>query len=182
MSTSTPTPSAVAGEGPSEEPLVLTPELEPYDYLKAAPPRDATPVDGFYLRIITLEDAGGPEVGEGLPVHCLRCVPYSVDAGVQTLLLYEGRYFLEHQINGFRALGHYEVRGDRVFFFNDPNCSRTRGAYRWELDGGQLELGVIEDPCPYVDERSNDLTLAPWSKVDPCHSGVENWYPGRLGC
>jgi len=176
------TSSDVPSEGSPEEPVVLTPELEPYDYLKAAPPRVPTPVDGFYLRILTLEETGGPDVGRGLPVHCLRCVPYSVHAGVQTLLLYEGRYFLEHQINGFRALGHFEVRGDRVILFNDANCSRTRGIYRWELRRGQLGLIVIDDPCPYVDERSHDLTLAPWTQVVPCYSGVDHWYPGRLGC
>ncbi len=180
--TPTATSSDVPSEGPPEEPVELTPELEPYDYLKAAPPREATPIDGFYLRILTLDDTGGPEVGYGLPVHCLRCVPYSVDAGVQTLLFYEGRYFLEHQINGFRALGHYEVQGDRLSLFNDANCPRTRGIYTWDLKRGELTLAVIDDPCPYVDERQHDLTLASWDAVSPCASGVDHWYPGRLGC
>jgi hypothetical protein len=180
--TPTATSSDVPSEGRPEEPTTLTPELEPYDYLKAAPPREETPIDGFFLRILTLEETGGPEVGQGLPVHCLRCVPYSVDAGVQTLLLYEGRYYLEHQINGFRAIGHYEVDGHRVTFFNDANCSRVRGTYRWFLGGGDLVLALIDDPCPYVDERSHDFTLAPWTQVNPCASGVDHWYPGRLGC
>ncbi len=174
--------SDVPSEGPPEEPVELTSAFEPYDYLKAAPPREPTPIDGFYLRILTLDETGGPRVGYGLPVHCLRCVPYSVDAGVQTLLFYEGRYFLEHQINGFRALGHYDVQGDRLSLFNDVNCSRTRGTYTWDLEGGSLTLAVIDDPCPYVDERSHDLTLASWDAVNPCASGVAHWYPGRLGC
>ncbi|MGZ8566030.1 MAG: hypothetical protein ACXWXS_03150 [Actinomycetota bacterium] len=79
---------------------------------------------------------------------------------MQTLLFYEGRYFLEHQINGFRARGHYRVQGDRLTLFNDANCSRTRGTYTWDLEAGALTLAVIDDPCPHVDERSHDLTLA----------------------
>ena len=83
-----------------------------------------------------------------MPVHCLRCVPYSVDAGVQTLLLHEGRFYLEHQINRFRALGHYVVQGDRIVFFNDVNCSSTRGSYRWDIEDRALTMQVVDDPCP----------------------------------
>ena len=111
----------------------------------------------------------------------MRCVPYSVDAGVQTLLLHEGRYYLEHQLNEFRALGHYVVRGDRIVLFNDVNCSKTRGRYAWNLEHRRLSFEVIDDPCPYVDERSNDLTLEPWSRIDACHSGIKDWYPVRVG-
>ena len=160
-------------------PIDLPPEAEPYHY-RPAPPREATPVDGSYMRVFTLEEMGGRDLG--VPTHCLRCVPYSVDAGVQTLLLHEGRFYLEHQINEFRALGHYTVEGRRIVFFNDVNCSRTRGTYSWTRREGQLTFDLIDDPCPYVDERSNDLTLAPWSLIDVCHSGIERWYPVRVGC
>ncbi|MGH2539979.1 MAG: hypothetical protein ACRDGK_05625 [Actinomycetota bacterium] len=180
----TPPPEAAAavtiGNPPAADgPIELTPEMEPYDY-RPAPRHEATPVDGFYMRVFTIEEMGGPELG--VPTHCLRCVPYSVDAGVQTLLLHEGRFFLEHQINRFRALGHYVVRGDRIVFFNDVNCSRTRGWYRWGIDDRALTMRVLDDPCPYVDERSHDLTLAPWTKIDVCHSGIEEWYPALVGC
>jgi len=154
-------------------------EAEPYDYRKA-PPREATPIDGFYMRIFTIEEMGGPELG--MPYHCLRCVPYSVDAGVQTLLLHEGRFYLEHQLNEFRALGHYVVHGDRVVFFNDVNCSRTRGRYTWSLEHRRLTFEVIDDPCPYVDERSNDLTLDSWASIDVCYTGIKRCYPERVGC
>ena len=100
---------------------------------------------------------------------------------MQTLLFYEGRYFLERQINGFRALGHYDVQGDRLSLFNDVNCSGPRDLHLGS-QGGSLTLAVIDDPCPYVDERSHDLTLASWDAVNPCASGVAHWYPGRLGC
>ncbi len=163
----------------ADRPIELAPEMEPYDY-RPAPPHESTPVDGFYMRVFTIEEMGGPELG--VPVHCLRCVPYSVDAGVQTLLLHEGRFYLEHQINRFRALGHYVVRGDRIVFFNDVNCSSTRGSYSWDIEDRALTMQVVDDPCPYVDERSHDLTLAPWTKIDACHSGIKEWYPALVGC
>jgi hypothetical protein len=177
MSSVSPTPTAAMAD--PDVRLEIQPEMEPYDY-RPAPPREATPVDGFYMRIFTLEEMGGPVLG--VPFHCLRCVPYSVDAGVQTLLLHEGRFYLEHQLNEFRALGHYVVRGDLIAFYNDANCSRARGTYAWRLEHRRLTFDVIEDTCPYVDERSNDLTFEPWIRIDVCFSGIKQWYPVRVGC
>ncbi len=188
----TPTPTATAVAEPSDEaptipgdttegrPTAFLPEFEPYDYEKAAPPRRATVIDGTYIRVVTLEEAGGAD--HAIPIHCLRCVPYSVDAGVQTLTLFEGRFYLEHQIDGFRALGHFVVEDDRIELFNDVNCSRVRGRYIWRARGGELGFDVLDDPCPYEDERSNDLTFGPWTEVDLCTSAVEEWYPAFLGC
>jgi hypothetical protein len=174
-----PTPSSAQPTASPSGPIELTPQMEPYPY-DPAPPREPTPIDGFYLRVFTVERMGGHRLG--VPVHCLRCVPYSVDAGTQTLLLYQGRFFLEHQINRFRALGNYVVRGDRIELFNDVNCSRVRGMYRWSIKNHQLTFDLITDPCPFEDERSHDLTLAPWTKVDACHSGIKEWYPALVGC
>lgn len=171
-------PSALPTLAPNGR-VQIPPELEPYDY-RAAPPREPTAVDGFYMRVFKLEEMGGPV--RGVPFHCLRCVPYSVDAGVQTLLLHEGQFYLEHQLNRFRALGHFVVRGKRIVFFNDANCSRVRGRYTWTLEHRRLTFDVVDDPCPYVDERSNDLTFEPWVRVDVCYSGIKDWYPARVGC
>lgn len=171
--------SPAASPVSTEEPIEIRPEMEPYDYAPA-PPQEPSPVDGFYMRVFTIEEMGGHSLA--MPFHCLRCVPYSVDAGVQTLLLHEGRFFLEHQINEYRALGHFLVRGDRIVFYNDVNCSRTRGTYTWQLEHRELELDVVNDSCPYVDERSNDLTLAPWTKIDACYTGIKHWYPALVGC
>jgi hypothetical protein len=177
--TPSPEPAAPEPTATPSGPIELTAQMEPYPY-DPAPPLEPTPVDGFYLRVFSIEEMGGHHLG--IPVHCLRCVPYSVDAGTQTLLLYRGRFFLEHQINRFRALGNYVVRGDRIELFNDVNCSRVRGRYRWTLEEHELTLDLIDDPCPFEDERSHDLTLAPWTKVDACHSGIEEWYPALVGC
>jgi hypothetical protein len=170
----------VPGDYAEGRPTEFLPAFEPYDYAKDAPPREPTELDGTYMRIVSIDDAGGAE--HAIPIHCLRCVPYSVDAGVQTLTLFEGRYFLEHQTDGFRALGHFVVDGDRIEVFNDVNCSTVRGRYAWRVRRSELTFELLDDPCPYEDERSNDMTFGPWTKVDLCTSGVERWYPAFLGC
>ena len=123
--------------------------FEPFDY-RDAPPLERTPVDGSYVRIVTLDQLGGSVAG--MPTHCRRCVPYEIDPGLETLTLYRGRYYVDHQLTGRRALGHYVVDGDEVRFFNDPNCSSTTGVYRWELRGRTLSFVGVADPCPFGSE------------------------------
>lgn len=153
--------------------------LEPSDYAPA-PPLEVTPIDGYYMRIVELEEVGGPRWG--LPFHCRRCPAYRVDPGVETLLLYQGRFWLEHQMSGFRAYGHYEVRGNRFTIFNDPNCSQVRGRYLWSRKGASLSFRVLDDVCPFEDERPDDLMFSSWTAVRPCLSGIEYWWPALIGC
>ena len=153
--------------------------LEPFDY-DPAPPLKVTAIDGYYLRIVSLDEVGGPRWG--LPLHCRRCPAFRVDPGVETFLLYRGRWWMEHQMSGFRAFGHYEVHGDRVAFFNDPNCSGTRGVYRWSTTRTTVSFQVLDDPCPFEDERADDLMFSPWTRVRPCLSGIEYWWPALIGC
>jgi hypothetical protein len=153
--------------------------IEPFDF-DPAPPLEETPIDGFYLRIIDLDEVGGPRLG--LPFHCRRCPLYRIDPGVETLLLHRGRFWIEHQISGFRAYGHYEVEDDRVTVYNDPNCSRVRGEYRWARSDGQLSFDVVDDPCAFAGERANDLMFSTWTAVRPCLSGVRYWWPALVGC
>ena len=153
--------------------------LESFDY-HPAPPLEETPIDGYYMRIVELDEVGGPHWG--LPFHCRRCPAFRVDPGVETLLLYRGRYWLEHQMSGFRAYGHYEVRGERITIFNDPHCSQVRGRYRWSRTGTALSFRVIEDVCPFEDERPDDLMFSSWIAVRPCRSGIQYWWPALIGC
>jgi hypothetical protein len=159
--------------------------FEPYDY-REAPPLVRTPIDGYYLRIVTLEELGGPTVG--MPVHCRRCVPFEIDPGIETLTLHRGRYFLDHQLTARRGLGHYRVRGNVVRFFNDPNCSRTVGAYRWQRRARTLVLEAVRDPCPFgatprtLDHRARDLTYSPWAAVRVCTSQIRVWWPALFAC
>jgi hypothetical protein len=158
----------------------LTPELEPYPFTTPIPPREPTPIDGTYMRIMSLDDVGGPVVG--LPYRCLRCIPYRIDPGITTLIFYEGRYFLHHRLSGFKARGHYTIDGGRIRLFNDPNCSGTPGIYRWQLDGRSLAFHVVDDPCPFDNERSSDLTVRSWTQIPACHRRLIGLWPGFLGC
>lgn len=144
------------------------------------PPRAATPIDGTYVRIVSLADVGGPLIG--LPYRCLRCPPYRVDPGLTTLIFYEGRYFLHHQLSGFKALGHYTIDGDRIRMFNDPNCSGMAGEYSWRLQGGALAFQPIDDTCAFGNERAHDLTVVSWTRVPACHRRMIGLWPGFLGC
>ncbi len=81
----------------------LDPSELPYPYTTPVPPEVASPLDGVYVRVTPLEGLGQPAVA--LPIRCLRCIPFRVEAGVSTLTLYHGRYFLHHHLSNFRSLG-----------------------------------------------------------------------------
>jgi hypothetical protein len=189
---SSPSPSATALASPSvtsspsrrathphfvDEEFTLLPEHVPYPYTKPTPPPEPTPLDGTYLRILTLEDVGGL-----LPFRCVRCPPYLPNAGVSTLAFYQGNYWLNHQLSDFRALGMFTVRGDRITFFNDPWCPRDRGTYRWTLRDGELTFEAISGTCVYEEARAEDLSRAPWTKIKPCIFLIEHLWPGPIAC
>lgn len=158
----------------------LEPSELPYAYMTPIPPEEASPLDGAYVRITPLKGLGQPAVA--LPIRCLRCIPFRVEAGVSTLTMYHGRYFLHHQLSGFRSLGFFEVDGPMVTFFNDPNCPMDRGVYRWAQEGTELALHVIDDPCPFDELRAQDLTASPWTLFNHCVSRFLGLWPGELGC
>jgi hypothetical protein len=158
----------------------LPEDAEPYPFTRPGPPREATPVDGTYLRVLTIDEVGGALVG--LPYRCLRCIPFRKDAGLSTLIFFEGRYFLEHQLSGFRASGHYTVDGDTLTLYNDANCSSMEGTYRWSRTKGELRLRAIDDPCPFDDLRIADLEFRPWIKVDQCFHRLVDLWPAVVGC
>jgi hypothetical protein len=161
-------------------PVSLPPWQMPYPYTTPTPPDAATPIDGTYLRIVTLEQTGGPL--NGLPIKCFRCLPYRLDAGVSSLILFRGSYYVAHQLSGFHSLGHYLVHRNRVTFANDPNCPTTRGTYEWSFERGRLQLHVVSDPCPFSGLRAADLTNFPWTRVDACVFRIRNLWPAELGC
>jgi hypothetical protein len=158
----------------------LPPGELPYPYTRPGPPEVHTPLDGAYVRIIPLRQLGPPLLA--LPLQCLRCIPFRITAGVATLILYRGRYFLHDHLSDFRALGFYEVHGQRVSFFDDPNCPTSSGVYRWARSGSKLELDVVKDPCPFDNLRANDLTMFRWTAFDHCFLRFVGLWPGQLGC
>ncbi len=158
----------------------LPPGELPYPYTTPVPPEAATVLDGAYLRIISVKQLGS--VDASLPIMCLRCIPFRIDAGVSTLILYHGRYFLHDHLSDFHSVGFYEVDGDRIAFFDDPNCGTTRGVYRWTRSRSQLHLQVIHDLCPFDELRANDFTTFAWTAFDHCVFRFIGLWPGQLGC
>lgn len=155
----------------------VPPEAMPYPYTTPVPPAERSPLDGTYLRILTQEDVHGL-----LPFRCLRCPPYLPNAGVSTLILHRGSYWLNHQLSGFRALGMFTIDGDRIRFFNDPWCPQDHGVYRWSKTGGVLAFEAISGTCAYEKARANDLSLSPWTRIKPCIFRIEYLWPGPVAC
>jgi hypothetical protein len=184
--TAAPDPSPSREPRAGNEPLVaetlddLPITLRPYPYAKPAPAAVPTEIDGTYMLILTLEDLGG--AGNALPFPCRRCLPYARDPGVLTLIFFDGGYFVDHQMSGFHATGHYEVEGNRLTLFNDPNCSRVQGTYTWRLDGASLRLKAVDDPCAFEGERATDLASEAWTRIPVCRREVQHLWPGILGC
>jgi hypothetical protein len=184
----TASPSASVSPQPGRERETLIAEtlddvpvtLRPYPYTKPTPAPVPTEIDGTYMLILTLEDLGG--ASNALPFPCARCLPYARDPGVVTLIFFEGAYFVDHQMSGFHSTGHFEVDGERLTLFNDPNCTRVRGTYRWQLDGGSLRLEAVDDPCAFEGERAIDLASDVWTKIPICRREVQHLWPGILGC
>jgi len=168
----------VFGAIPDRE--IHDPRLLPYPFGSPTPPPEATPIDGTYLRTLRLGEVGGARIG--LPYRCLRCPPYRIDAGVSTLIFARGAYYLHHHLSGFRTMGSYVVEGDRVTLFNDANCPKGFGVYRFERTGQGLRLDVVEDDCPYSGERALDLMRTPWTRVSACVRRIANLWPGEIAC
>lgn len=139
---------------PTGDPTLWREEAsEPYPFVTPVPPTSPTPIDGLYRR----------DFREGSdPIPCRRCAPFRLDRGPSTLELTEGRFQIVHEGNAFRTQGHYLVDGERLILFNDPVCPKTRGVYRWLLEGGRLTLDEVDDPCPFDFLRARYLAAAPW--------------------
>jgi len=186
------TPSASPAATPSVAPSAAVETLEagtiddlpitlrPYPYFQPTPEPVPTEIDGTYMLILTLKDLGG--ANNALPFPCRRCLPYARDPGVLTLIFFDGAYFVDHQMSGFHGIGSYEVEGNRLTLFNDPNCSRIRGTYTWQLDGASLSLKAVDDSCAYQGERAIDLATDVWTRIPVCRREVQHLWPGILGC
>ncbi|HEX6127647.1 MAG TPA: hypothetical protein VF071_01350 [Candidatus Limnocylindria bacterium] len=155
------TPDAVGAAGPSRIPPVpdwRTHPEEPYPFVGHAPMVVSTTADGVYTREAT-DTFVGPRA------TCRRCAPFPRDQGQSVLTLTRGRYHLEQELPSYEVRGHYAVAGDRITFFNDPECGRTLGVYRWWTDRKGLHLEAIDDPCAFG-QRARDLTDAVWVLVE----------------
>ena len=161
--------SASPGGTPAAIPDWRTDPNEPYPFRTPIPPLVATAVDGVYTREPTIEF--DPDRAQ-----CRRCPPYPHDAGHSTFTLRGGRFEMRHEHPDYRMEGHFVVEGDEVVFFNDAECTGTRGRYRWALEDDTLTLELVEDECGFG-QRAQDFTTHPWTRMgDAPLSGV------RLEC
>ena len=131
----------------------------PYPFTTPTPPPDPTPIDGTYVREV------GPDLA-GPAGKCVRCPPYRLELGdTNTLSLEGGVYQVTHEMSEWESAGHFEVNGDRVVFFNDPNCPTERGGYRWQEGAAGLTLEVVEDDCAFGGLRARYLSATAWGEA-----------------
>lgn len=169
---------------PAAEATPVEKILQPYPYTTPLPPPTPTILDGVYQRVV-------PD--RGTPVPCRRCAPYKAEGGVWTLSLKAGAFRVSHQVTRFQGVGSFTVTGDRITFFNDPNCHREVGIYRWEVDGRSLLLEEIDDPCAFG-LRAGNLTAGRWvlveqegRQINPCQppnveAAVTGHWPAPQEC
>jgi hypothetical protein len=124
----------------SEDPWSRLLEQKAYPYTTPLPPEDPTVIDGTYSKF---------DPREGTRPFCRRCMPYPAEGGKWLLQLDKGTYRILslRSLNGWHSLGSFTVSRQRLHLFNDPNCLEDVGSYEWTLEGGQLSLEVIDDPC-----------------------------------
>jgi hypothetical protein len=146
-----------AGSRTGEPGASSTGEPQPYPYTTPTPAAEVTVVDGTYMRHV------GPDVVGGAG-KCVRCPPYRLALAEDTLELEKGEFRVSQEGAGYLAVGHYTVSGDRITFFNDPNCSAERGTYSWSLEEQVLQLEVVDDDCAFGDVRVRYFTAGPWTR------------------
>ena len=95
--------------------------------------------------------------------------PYSVQGDGWTLNLDTGIFRIGHDPTGWHTPGSFSVTGNRIAFFNDPQCMKAVGRYKWKFTAGQLALGLVEDECgdqaPLLSgrkARAAVLSALPW--------------------
>jgi hypothetical protein len=159
---------------------ITDPTLLPYPFTSPTPPPEPTSVDGTYLRTLTMRELGGSR--RSIPLRCLRCPPFRITPGVNTLVLYRGAYYVHHHLSGFRAMGSFVVDGDRMTLFNDANCPQLRGVYELERTGHGIRFREIEDGCTFGNERALDLEFRPWTRVPACVVRIQGLWPGEVAC
>lgn len=158
-----PVQQAAAGAG---TPPAATPTVDrwqeihqwsPYPHTTPLPPQAATPVDGIYVRFDPRTDDRPP---------CRRCPPYPPEGGVWKLELDEGVFRVYHPRTGWRTLGSYTVSGDRITFFNDPQCHLAVGNFTWQRDDEGLHFALIDDNCE-LGTRARNFTVQTWESCQP---------------
>jgi hypothetical protein len=146
---------------PTQSPSLGSPVSQPYPYTEPTPPAEPTVADGIYSRTVTEKEAGGAG-------PCRRCPPYRLEVAMSTLSLQAGVFRIANEVReagaiDWRSVGHYTVSGDKIVFFNDPNCPQARGTYTWTATETLLTFEVVDDGCAFGGLRWRYLTALPWT-------------------
>jgi len=147
-----------AAARPTTEPA--SGEATPVTYTTPHPPPAASPLDGTYARL----DSSWPQWWK-----CLRCADYRSAGGIWRLRFERGTMRIEYEVTGWRDLASYTVEADRLTVFNDPDCPEDVAQYRWQVQGGQLQLQALQDPCSFG-LRAENLESQGWQS---CPGGPE---------
>lgn len=124
----------------------------PFPHTAPLPPQKRTVLDGTYTKF---DPKNTP------PVPCRRCPDYVPEGGIWKLQLSKGVFRIFHQFTGWRSIGSFAVRQNRVQLFNDPTCMEVIGTYTWTLKAGRLNWLVVQDECA-IGMRAKNLTQLPW--------------------
>jgi hypothetical protein len=171
------THTRATGSAPTPTPASGWSELQqrtPYPYSTPLPSPDATVLDGIYVKFDPRYDDRAP---------CRRCPPYPPEGGLWRLGLDKGIFRVYHEASGWRTVGSYTVREDRIWLFNDPHCNQDTGVYTWELEDGELTLGVLRDDCAY-DLRARHFTELGWQSCQPrsTEAAITEHWAAPAGC
>ncbi len=164
---SEPTPTPASGWSELQQRI-------PYPYSTPLPSPNATILDGTYVKF-------DPRYADRAP--CRRCPPYPPEGGLWRLGLDKGIFRVYHKISGWRTVGSYAVREDRIWLFNDPHCNQDTGVYTWKLEDGELTLAVVRDDCAY-DLRMRHFTELGWESCQPpsTEAAITNHWAAPAGC
>ena len=82
--------------------------------------------------------------------------------GIWRMQFDKGVMRIFYEVTGWRSIASFTVSNGRLFIFNDPYCPETLGEYKWEVEGRQLKLEVVDDACSF-DLRARNLSRQSWS-------------------
>lgn len=150
----------------------------PFPYTTPLPPAESTILDGPYVKF----DPDEPQWW-----HCRRCEDYIAAGGIWRMHLEKGVYRIFYDVTNWKSLASFELSGDRLYLFNDPNCPDTVGIYTWRQENweGQLTLTLelVEDDCA-IKLRGRNLSKQPWLSCLPpnTEAAISDHWEKPQGC
>ena len=149
-------------------------QRKPYPYISPLPPEERTILDGTYTKFDTKKQPQVP---------CRRCPDYVPEGGIWKLQFDKGVFRIFHVNSGWKSIGSFQVKGNRLSLFNDPVCHELTGVYAWTLKDNQLTLKVIKDACK-IRLRAKNLTKQSWLSCSPPNreAAISGHWPEPPSC